>query len=422
MNVTNRVCIIGAGTAGLCALKNSIEHGMQATAYEQCDQIGGTWVYYEPTENEEHEDDVQSSMYKDLRTNLPKEVMGFADYDFPESVKESYITCGEVLTFLQSYAKHFNLGSHIKLRHEIIRVRPRRDIWEVLIKDMATDQYFIEYFDFVFVCNGHYTKPSYPTIKDLDIYEGQRLHSHLYRTPDMFKDQNVLIIGVGPSGMDIAAHIHDSAKEVYLSHHMETNPNTDFMTNVIHKPDLERFTKTGAVFKDGSIETFTFVIFCTGYKYTFPFLSTDCGIHVDDNFVQPLYKHCININYNTMSFIGIPFNVLPSQVFDLQVRFALKFYTKQIQLPDRAEMLADLEHDLETRRSQKLPKKRAHFLGPRQFEYYNELATIADITNIKPVIQSIMRDDGCKYISRLNSFRNACYKCINDNEYIKYES
>lgn len=57
-----RVCVIGAGTAGLCALKNSLQQGMDAIAYEQCSEIGGTWVYTKPGEN-----DVHSSMYEGLR-------------------------------------------------------------------------------------------------------------------------------------------------------------------------------------------------------------------------------------------------------------------------------------------------------------------------------------------------------------------
>lgn len=56
-----------------------------------------------------------------------------------------------------------------------------------------------------------------------------------------------------------------------------------------------------------------------GYKYTFPFMSIDCGLTVDDNYVQPLYKHCININRPTMAIIGLPYYVCASQMFDLQV-------------------------------------------------------------------------------------------------------
>lgn len=68
------------------------------------------------------------------------------------------------------------------------------------------------------------------------------------------------------------------------------------------------------------------VQFFLGYQYTFPFLSVDCGISVDENFVSPLFKHCININFPTMALIGLPTFVCASQMFDLQVSILKEFF------------------------------------------------------------------------------------------------
>lgn len=70
----------------------------------------------------------------------------------------------------------------------------------------------------------------------------------------------------------------------------------------------------------GLIHLFSFL----GYKYAYPFLSVDSGIHVDDNFVQPLYKHVINIEHPTMAFIGIPQSSLNYYLYDRQVNAALQ--------------------------------------------------------------------------------------------------
>lgn len=167
--------------------------------------------------------------------------------------------------------------------------------------------------------------------------------------------------------MDITNHVRKAAKHVFLSHHLPNTPNTAFMGNVTQKPDVERFTKDGAVFKDGSSESFDHVMYCTGYEYSFPCLSTDVGIQVIDNFVQPLWKHCININHPTMAFIGLPFNVIPTQIFDMQVRFTLKFYTGQIEFPTREEMLAELEKEQGERwECGFVNRKKAHQMGERQ--------------------------------------------------------
>lgn len=119
--------------------------------------------------------------------------------------------------------------------------------------------------------------------------------------------------------MDLANEVSKVAKRVSLSHHQDPEPQTVFATNVDKRPDVERLTSNGAVFVDGTEQTYTVILYCTGFKYTFPFLSIDCGISVDDNYVAPLYKHCININHPTMALIGVPYYVCASQMFDLQV-------------------------------------------------------------------------------------------------------
>lgn len=42
-----------------------------------------------------------------------------------------------------------------------------------------------------------------------------------------------------------------------------------------------------------------------GYNYSFPFLSMDCGVYIEDNIVNPLYKCIFNIEYPSMVFIGV---------------------------------------------------------------------------------------------------------------------
>lgn len=70
-------------------------------------------------------------MFHFIRTNLPKEIMGFRDYPMPASPR-SYILSNEVLSYLISYAEHFKLNELIKFKRHVTRVRPV-DVgkWEV---------------------------------------------------------------------------------------------------------------------------------------------------------------------------------------------------------------------------------------------------------------------------------------------------
>ncbi|XP_018794672.1 PREDICTED: senecionine N-oxygenase-like [Bactrocera latifrons] len=418
MSSKKRVCVIGAGMAGLTALKNTLEHHLEAVAYERHTAVGGTWIYMERKAGES-EEDVHSSMYQGLHTNLPKEVMGFPDYDFDMNIEESFISSELVLEYLENYAEHFKLTPYIKLEHEIIRVRPCGEGWEVIVHDLKSDKYFVEFFDFVFVCNGHFTTPMYPDTEGLDSYQGKRLHSHLYRTPDIFRGHNVLVVGGGPSGIDIVHHIHQHAEHVYFSHHLETEPRTDFMPNVTQKTDIQRFTADGAIFKDDSSASFSFVIFCTGYKYTFPFLSVDCGLNVDVNWVHPLYKHCLNINKPSMGIIGLPHQICPAQLFDLQARFVLAYFSGHKELPSRADMLAEMETDMQERWANGVSKRVAHKMGVKQFHYYEDLAVTAGITKLKPVIGKMMKACSKKYIFELDTYRQKRFKVVDDENFVQ---
>lgn len=61
------VAVIGAGTAGLCAAKHSLQNGFKVTVFEQARQVGGTWVYTDKIGTDDFGLDVHSSMYQGLQ-------------------------------------------------------------------------------------------------------------------------------------------------------------------------------------------------------------------------------------------------------------------------------------------------------------------------------------------------------------------
>lgn len=74
----------------------------------------------------------------------------------------------------------------------------------------------------------------------------------------------MLVIGAGPSGMDLAYEISKKAKRVTLSHHHDPEPKTVFPSNVDQRPDIKTLTKSGAEFADGTHQTYTVIFYCTG--------------------------------------------------------------------------------------------------------------------------------------------------------------
>lgn len=82
--------VIGAGAAGLVTARELLRQGHLVTVYEQTPQPGGVWVYTDAIDSDvlgvdAHRSRVHSSMYKGLRTNLPRELMGYSDFPFHPS-------------------------------------------------------------------------------------------------------------------------------------------------------------------------------------------------------------------------------------------------------------------------------------------------------------------------------------------------
>ncbi|KAF4520331.1 hypothetical protein B566_EDAN004391 [Ephemera danica] len=352
-----RVAVIGAGAAGLAAARHLISRSQsfQFCVFEQSAQLGGTWVYTEKVGNDEFGLPIHSSMYKSLRTNLPKEVMGYPDFPIPEQPK-SYLPAADILNFLDSYAVHFNIKKYIKFRHHVQSVRPIPGNmgWELKVQDLNSGVTSTSNVDAVMICNGHYNTPYIPQIPGADAFCGRVLHSHDYREPQAFSGQNVLVIGAGPSGMDLALEIASCAKQVILSHHNPEPIKTKFPSNVRMAPDVTNIMNDLVNFSDGSSAKIDTIFYCTGYRYNFPFLDAACGVRIIDNCVEPLYKHLIHIDHPSMCFIGLPFYVCAFSLFDLQSRFFLEVLDGTLELPSRELMAADTAREHTWRREQEI--------------------------------------------------------------------
>ena len=82
-----RVAVVGCGAAGLAAARELKAEGHAVVVFEKGSDVGGVWVYDPSTESdalgvEASRTKIHSSMYASLRTNLPREVMGYESFPF----------------------------------------------------------------------------------------------------------------------------------------------------------------------------------------------------------------------------------------------------------------------------------------------------------------------------------------------------
>ncbi|XP_039441096.1 uncharacterized protein LOC120421863 [Culex pipiens pallens] len=418
-STTKRYCIVGAGAGGLSCARHAADTGAHVTVFEQTASVGGTWVYTDETGHDRYGLPVHSSMYRDLRTNIPKQTMGYWDSELVSD--RTYPGQEEVLSWLEGYAEQHRLSRWIKFEHQVIRIVPlfgegasRR--WEVIVRDLRENRCETLQFDFVMVCNGHYSCPMVPEYPGRDVFVGIQIHSHDYRCADRFEDQDVLLVGAGYSASDIAIATAKVARSLTVSHHDPNKVNFGNLPTLVTKPTISKLTPTGVEFVDGTAINCSVIIYCTGYRFTYPFLSVDCGITVEDNHVTPLYKHVININHPSMALIGVPFYCCPTQMMDLQARFCIQYFTGSRSLPSRSDMLADTEADLEERKRRGLPKKWMHKLvDDMQFKYYEDLARTAGIVPLEATVEKMFTECMRRRMLDVQNYRDDEFEVVGED-------
>ena len=82
----------------------------------------------------------------------------------------------------------------------------------------------------------------------------------------------------------------------------------DFLNRIAHgemtwKPNLSRLDGDRVVFEDGSSEEIDIIVYCTGYKVTFPFFDEDF-VSAPDNDL-PLFRRVFRPGVDNLAFIGL---------------------------------------------------------------------------------------------------------------------
>ncbi|XP_031619213.1 senecionine N-oxygenase-like [Contarinia nasturtii] len=369
-SIALNIAVIGAGASGLASAKNALEQGHKVVIFEKGPRLGGIWWYTNRVGKDEYGVYIHNAMYQGLRTNTPYETMEFRGHHFPNGTEffpKSYV----VWNYLNSYAKKFNVSKYIKYHHLVEKVHPiKNKRWKITVKDLPNKRTHTNTYDAVFVCTGVCSSPRFPNYNGT--FNGYTLHSHDYRSPEHFEGKDVLVVGNGDSGSDIAEKLFGIAKSVTLSGRTslpfdiesgpESSDSEDISYKIMIKGGVKCLTADGAEFVDGTHSNFSVIIYATGYLYAYPFLSKKTGIHTENNYVRPLYKQIINIEHPTMAFIGVPYGGPHNMMAEMQVRFALKYLSRAKKLPGKIDMLKDTQNKLEIRARKGISETKFHHL------------------------------------------------------------
>jgi putative flavoprotein involved in K+ transport len=181
------VVVIGASQAGLAIGYHLAQRGVRFVILDGGSEIGQVW----------------RSRWDSLTLFTPAQYSGLPGMAFP-SPKDTYPSKDDVASYLQSYASAFDLP--VKLNAKVTSLTERAGEYVVTTADQGSTARQ------VVVATGSFQVPFVPPVaRDLDDTVFQ-IHSADYRNPTQLPDGEVLVVGGGNSGFQIAEELAATRK------------------------------------------------------------------------------------------------------------------------------------------------------------------------------------------------------------------
>lgn len=180
------VLVIGAGPAGIASAYYLKRAGIPYLIVDSADVIAATWAH----------------LYPSLKLNTTRFFSHMPHKRFPLSFG-IFPTGRQYHRYLVDFVNEHDLN--IRLGVSVERVIPEGNGWRVeMIEDGLP---YSVWFPAVISAAGRFANPFSARLPGLNSYRGEIIHAHDYRSPEPFTGKQVMVIGNGPSGMDIAVEI-----------------------------------------------------------------------------------------------------------------------------------------------------------------------------------------------------------------------
>ena len=288
-----------------------------------------------------------SAMYEELHANIPGTLMAFQGRPFPAEAR-IFPSRELIKEYVLDYAKE--VRHLVRFSREVTSVEPipadGTERWALTSRSTLDGSEESDTFDAVVVANGHYSVPFIPQIRNLAPYAAEHptsvLHSKQFRSPKAFTDKKVVVVGNGPSGLDIAYQIRPHTKDLYLSVRHATPPEKLAHISCPEITEIVDFLPAtrGVRLADGTeLHDIDAVLFCTGFLFSFPFLpSVAPQLIRGGKGVHGLYKHLFPIRHPTLAFPGLLIRAVPFPVAEAQAAAIAAVWSNLVSLPPAEKM------------------------------------------------------------------------------------
>jgi cation diffusion facilitator CzcD-associated flavoprotein CzcO len=392
-------CVIGAGSSGIAAAKALHERGIPFDCFEKSDRVGGNWVFQNKNG--------MSSAYRSLHINTSRERMEYSDYPMPTSYPD-FPHHSQIAAYFDAYVDHFGLRDTIVFETGVEHAERDSDgVWTITLEsgetrrydclivanghhwnprwpepafpgefdgtemhshhyiensgfadknvlvvgignsamDIAVESSFVARKTFISSRRGAYILPKYLFGRPLDQIGVNKLTGAM---PFAFRRgilQALYRVGVGnvtDYGLPEPDHKIGEAHPTISA---------DFLNRIAHgemtwKPNVSALEGDRVRFADGSSEPIDIIVWCTGYKVTFPFFDEDF-ISAPDNDL-PLYRRVFKPGIDNLAFIALlqPLGAT-MPLAEAQGRWVAAYLRGEYHLPSRRAMESHMRAERE---------------------------------------------------------------------------
>ena len=179
---TRDLVIVGAGSAGLATGALLRRAGLEPLLVEAGPEPGAAW----------------RERYDRLHLHTPRLLSGLPGRRIPRRFGR-WLARDDVLEYLREYAD--SEGLDIRTGTRVERIERTGDLWQLDIPGSplaARD---------VIVATGYNGRPFLPDWPGRESFTGELVHSDDYRNPTPYRGRDVLVIGPGNSGAEIATDV-----------------------------------------------------------------------------------------------------------------------------------------------------------------------------------------------------------------------
>jgi len=407
-----KTAVIGAGSSGIAAVKALHERGLDVTCYEASDRVGGNWVFGNVNG--------MSSSYRSLHINTSRKRMEYTDFPMPPDYPD-FPSHSQIATYFDAYVEHFGFRDRIRFETPVAKAERGADgIWTITTAQGDVERYDALLVANGHHWDARWPEPAFPG-SDTTKIEQIHAHDYKSEEQLEGKRVVVLGMGNSAMDIAVDASYHGKAvylaarrgawilpkyvgsKPVDRGDQVFANPRIPFpvkraaltlmmrqtvgkmedyglpkpdhkigeahptisgriLDRIAHgtvtpKPNIARLHEHEVEFADGTRVEADLVVYCTGYRITFPFFDEDF-LAAPENHIE-LYRRVFHPDIDNIAFVGLlqPLGAI-MPLAEAQGQWIADYLKGEYHLPAHHALLEDIRADQAAMRKRYVASKR----------------------------------------------------------------